>query len=494
MYLKIYPGEDVNLRKLRKQTLIDILVQNNIEHDPNVGRSQLLRLFNSSVYSNRLQILNEYWQSLAQTETESDASNLYFDANDHFSIDSSLLSSSINSTHHSSHSSLEADLPDISHFTRVSPTPNTDTQIIASGSSRTSSSNIRCILTPRPFYNHQVSSYHNATGPTQPLFGDLLSIVDDHDPLARYNTRSQIPPGPEPLASRTSRQLTNSIRGFSTFEPLLPHDMSAYHNTFGPRQSLSLNRISTTYDYRPSPEYITRPPHPFDFHVPIVSSTLASSSNRQDAFVHQSLFRRMTVSDCDKATDSRESFGYAKLPSEDDKTSAGSVFKYFKKSFRMLISLLARNFAPILLTLIIYGSIYVTMEIKHFISTELSQIGILLIPPFSLFFTTTIVKLRKTYNDLTKRRASQKIKNTVVDKILSELKRKCALWERSSFFHPHPSLPIRDFYNQFIQAYPEHADLWEEIFSVIDNHKDIVTVKIMDDGEEVDAWDYRPRV
>lgn len=81
-----------------------------------------------------------------------------------------------------------------------------------------------------------------------------------------------------------------------------------------------------------------------------------------------------------------------------------------------------------------------------------------------------------------------------MDRILDELKRKCVLWERRSFFHPHSSLPIMRFYNQFIQAYPEQVDLWEEVFNVIENHRDVAAIRRVEDGEEVDAWDYGPYV
>ncbi|KAL4209550.1 hypothetical protein AB4K20DRAFT_1986436 [Rhizopus microsporus] len=86
------------------------------------------------------------------------------------------------------------------------------------------------------------------------------------------------------------------------------------------------------------------------------------------------------------------------------------------------------------------------------------------------------------------------LNSAVVDRILDELKRKCALCERRSFFHPHSSLPIRHFYSQFIQVYPEQVDLWEEVFNIIENHRDAVTIRRVEDGEEVDVWNYGPYV
>ncbi|CAO3692080.1 hypothetical protein CU097_007922 [Rhizopus azygosporus] len=119
------------------------------------------------------------------------------------------------------------------------------------------------------------------------------------------------------------------------------------------------------------------------------------------------------------------------------------------------------------------------MEITHFIPIQLPQIDLLLLP-FVLFLSiTTIVELWKI---------------AVVDRILDELKRKCALCERRSFFHPHSSLPIRHFYSQFIQVYPEQVDLWEEVFNIIENHRDAVTIRRVEDGEEVDVWNYGPYV
>ncbi|RCH87843.1 hypothetical protein CU097_009709 [Rhizopus azygosporus] len=48
--------------------------------------------------------------------------------------------------------------------------------------------------------------------------------------------------------------------------------------------------------------------------------------------------------------------------------------------------------------------------------------------------------------------------------------------------------------SSFIQAYPEQVDLWEEVFNVIENHRDVATIRRVEDGEEVDAWDYGPYV
>lgn len=79
-----------------------------------------------------------------------------------------------------------------------------------------------------------------------------------------------------------------------------------------------------------------------------------------------------------------------------------------------------------------------------------------------------------------------------MQEILDELKRKRLLSIRNSLFHPYSSLPIRDFYCRFIQNYPERIDLWIEVFGVIDNHPNVMTVRRKVDGEEIAHWDYKP--
>ncbi|CEG70241.1 hypothetical protein RMATCC62417_06173 [Rhizopus microsporus] len=515
-----YLEEGVNLRRFQKQDLLDILLQNGIEHDPNVGRNQLLRLFNSRIYVNRLQILNEYWQSLqpgtgsdssslyfdatdrsfTQTETESDFSNLYVDVNDHFSVSSSPVSSALNSTYHSSHSSLEADLPDVSRYSRSSPAPTAEpqagsqamasgsSQAIASGFSQASPSIRYGFLAPWPFY-HQESYLR------WPLFSEILSEVPNDDPLA-ISTNSNLPVATELFGSWIPRPLASDSRGFAAYKPRWRPDVAAFPNIFNsglrfPKTILPPN------NYNSSLGYMTRLRGPFDFDVASSSSFQTSSINRHNIAALQRFSHRLTAADFPRATDNRELSGYDNLPPviKSFELPTGSLFRYFVRgAFREFIFFLLRNFIPVLLTFIIYGSMYMDMEITRFISTEQPEIGLLLVPIVLFLSIATVTELWRMYHDFIKRRARQRIIDAVVDRILDELKRKCALWERGSFFHPHSSLPIRYFYNQFILAYPDQADLWEEVFDAIENNRDVTTFRRAEEGEEVDVWDYRPYV
>lgn len=60
LFKYIYLDEGVDLRKLCKQVLVEILLHHGVTHSPKIGRNQLLKLFNSKVYANRLQTLSKY--------------------------------------------------------------------------------------------------------------------------------------------------------------------------------------------------------------------------------------------------------------------------------------------------------------------------------------------------------------------------------------------------------------------------------------------------
>ncbi|KAG1170819.1 hypothetical protein G6F70_007430 [Rhizopus microsporus] len=512
MCLQIYSEEGVNLRKFRKQDLLDILLQNGIEHDSNMGRSQLLRLFNSRIYVNRLQILNEYWQllqpgtgsdssslyfdeadrSFTQTETESDSSNLYIDASDHFSAGSLRASPVLDSTYHSSHSSLEVDLPDVSRYSRSSPAPTTGPQVgsqaMASDSSQASSSTRYGLLAPWPFY-------HQASYLRQPLFSEILSEVPDDGPLA-ISTKSKLPVATELFGSWICPPLTSDSRGFAAYKPRWRPDVAAFPNIFNPRLRFP-KTILPPSSYDSSLGYTTRLRGPFDFDVASSNSFQTSSINTRNIAALQQLSCHLTAADFPRATDNRESSGYDNLPPamKNFELPTSSLFRYFvRRIFREFIFFLLKNFVPALLALMVYGSMYMDMEIMRFISTEQPEIGLLLVPIVLFLSIATVTGLWRMYHGFIKRRARQRIIDAVVDRILNELKRKCALWKRGSFFHPHSSQPIRHFYNQFILAYPDKADLWEEVFNAIENNRDTMTVRRIEEGEEIDAWDYRPHV
>ncbi|CEJ00347.1 hypothetical protein RMCBS344292_14405 [Rhizopus microsporus] len=462
-----YLDEGVDLRKLRKQVLVEILLHHGVTHSPKIGRNQLLKLFNSKVYANRLQILSEYWQSLAQTETESDASNL--DTNDHFSLNSSSLSPPVNPTYSSSHSSLEADLPDVLHCNQPSPAPNTSHQVgsqavasyssqitasgssqviasdpsqaIAPGSSQASSSNRRGILFPRPSLYREASSYRSAASPRPSLFRNSISIVDNY---IRF-------PGSRAIA----RQLSG-LRPITSNSLQIPS--SSRQDTFAHNDNREIRGF-----------YVNLPP----------------VSQQQEPL------------DSIASSERHPSSAQTTLPSLGQETPLEPIHKYYSRMiFTNFKLLLWKTLASIFIILIIYGLffglVYINIQITRSIPTKLPQLGFWHILFILFFLSVFAVKLWKICHDFVKRCAMQRLIYTVVQEILDELKRKRLLSIRNLLFHPYSSSPIRDFYYRLIQDYPERIDLWIEVFGVIDNHPNVMTVRRKVDGKEIAYWDYMP--
>jgi hypothetical protein len=365
---------------------------------------------------------------------------------------------------------------------------SSSSQAIALNSSQASSSTRYGYLAPRSFY-HQEPYLRRS------LFSEILSEVPDDDPLA-ISTKSKLPVATELFGSWIPRPLAGDSRDFAAYKPRWCPDVAAFPNIFNPRLHFP-KTILQPNDYDSSLGCMRRSRGPFDFDTASSSSFQTSSINKRNIAALQRFSRRLTAADFPRATNNRETSGYDNLPPvmKNFELPTGSLFKYFvREIFREFIFFLLRNFVLALLTLMVYGSIYMDMEITRFISTEQPEIGLLLVHIVLFLSIATVTELWRMYNDFIKRRARQRIINAVVDRILDELKRKCALWERGSFFHPHSSLPIKHFYNQFILAYPDQTDLWEEVFNAIENNRDVTTVRRVEEGEEVDAWDYRPYV
>ncbi|RCH83335.1 hypothetical protein CU097_007276, partial [Rhizopus azygosporus] len=175
------------------------------------------------------------------------------------------------------------------------------------------------------------------------------------------------------------------------------------------------------------------------------------------------------------------------VPNLGQEIPSEAIHKYCSRMlFTKFKLLLRKTLVSIFIILIIYGLFFD----YTFIPTKLPRLGFWHV---LLFFLSVIaVKLWKIYHDSVKRRAVQRLIYTAVQEILDELKRKRLLSIRNSLFHPYSSLPIRDFYCRFIQNYPERIDLWIEVFGVIDNHPNVMTVRRKVDGEEIAHWDYKP--
>ncbi|CEG82981.1 hypothetical protein RMATCC62417_16966 [Rhizopus microsporus] len=540
-----YLDEGVDLRKLRKQVLVEILPHHGVTHSPKMGRNQLLKLFNRKVYVNRLQILNEYWQSLAQAETESDASNL--DTNDYLSLGSSPPSSSVNPTYPSSHSSLEADLPGVSHYNQPSSAPYTShqvgsqvvasdssqviasdpSQVIASGSSQTSSSNRQGVFFPRPSLYREASSYRSAVGPRPSLFRNSIPIVDDYIrfPGSRAKPRQSF--GFRPIASNSLQTPSSNRLRFFTPHPFFGREVSSYHSTASsspPQLGISTPAVS---DSDRLPGLRTGSHQTLGLDSTTSSASQPPSSSRQDTFARKPLFHHETLfyPNTESDNDNREFRGfYVNLPSVSQQQGSIDSIASFERHpssaqttlpnlgqevpsepihnycsrtfFTKFIPLLWKTLASIFIILIIYGLffglIYINIQITRFIPTKLPQLGFWCVPFILLFLSVIAVKLWKICYDFVKRRAIQRLIDTAVRDTLDGLKRKRLLSIRNPLFHPDSSSPVRDFYYRFIQDYPEHTDLWIEVFDVIDNHSNVITVRGKIDGEEIAHWDYRP--
>lgn len=479
-----YLDEGVDLRKLRKQVLVEILLHHGVTHSPKIGRNQLLKLFNSKVYANRLQILSEYWQSLAQTETESDASNL--DTNDHFSLNSSSLSPPVNPAYPSSHSSLEADLPDVLHCNQPSPAPNTSHQVgsqavasdssqitasgssqviasdpsqaIAPGSSQASSSNRRGILFPRPSLYREASSYRSAASPRPSLFRNSISIVDNYIRFPGSRAIARQSSGLRPITSNSLQTPSSSRQDTFARKPLFHHETLFYPNAESDNDSREIR----------------------GFYV-----NLSPVSQQQEPL------------DSIASSERHPSSAQTTLPSLGQETPPEPIHKYYSRMiFTNFKLLLWKTLASIFIILIIYGLffslVYINIQITRSIPTKLPQLGFWHILFILFFLSVFAVKLWKIYHDFVKRCAMQRLIYTVVQEILDELKRKRLLSIRNSLFHPYSSSPIRDFYYRLIQDYPERIDLWIEVFGVIDNHPNVMTVRRKVDGKEIAYWDYMP--
>ncbi|ORE10624.1 hypothetical protein BCV72DRAFT_301791 [Rhizopus microsporus var. microsporus] len=547
-----YLDEDVDLRKLCKQVLAETLLHHGITHKPNMGRNQLLKLFNKKVYGNRLQILNEYWQSLAQTETESDASNL--DTNDYLSLGSSPPSSSVNPTYPLSHISLETKLPGVSHYNQPSPASYTSdqvgsqavasdssqviasdpsqviasdpSQVIASGSSQSSSSNRQGVFFPRPSLYHEASSYRSAAGPRPSLFRNSISTVDDYIRFPESRAKPRQSFGLHPIASSWLKTPSSSRLRFFAPHPFFGREVSSYHSTASsnpPQLGNSTPAVSDS-DRLPGPRAESHQTLGLD------STTLSApqppSSSRQDTFARKSPFHHETLfyPNTESDSDNREFCGfYVNLPSVSQqqgpidsiasserhpssaqttvpnlgqKVPSEPIHNYYSRIlFTKFIPLLWKTLVSIFIILIIYslffGLIYINIQITRSIPTKLPQLEFWCVP-FILFFLSVIaVKLWKICYGFVKRRAIQRLIDTAARDILDGLEHKRLLSIRNPLFHPYSLSPIGDFYYRFIQDYPEYIDLWIEIFDVINNHPDVMIVRRKIDGEEIAHWDYR---
>lgn len=186
----------------------------------------------------------------------------------------------------------------------------------------------------------------------------------------------------------------------------------------------------------------------------------------------------------------------ATLSNLDQEVPSEPIHKYCNRMlFTKFIPLLRKTLAFVFIILIIdslfFGLVYINIQITHFLPTKLPQLGFWYMLFILFFFSVIAVKLWKVYHNFVKRRTIQRLIDIAVREILDGLKRKRLPSIRNSLFHPYSSLPIRDFYYRFIQDYPEHIDLWIEIFGVIDNHPNVMTVRRKVDGEEIAHWDYR---
>lgn len=540
-----YLDEGVDLRKLRKQVLVEILLHHGVTHGSKIGRNQLLKLFNSKVYANRLQILSEYWQSLAQTKTESNASNL--DTNDHFSLGLSSLSPPVNPTYPSSHSSLEADLPDVSHCNQPSPAPNTShqvgsqavesgsSQVIASdpsqaivpGSSQASSSNRRGILFPRPSLYREASSYRSAARRRPSLFRNSISIVDSYIRFPGSRAIARQSSGLRPITSNSLQTPSSSRLRFFAPHPFFGRDVSSYHSTAISNPPQLGNSTPAVSGSNRLPGLRTGSHQTLGLDSEATSASQPPSSSRQDTFARKPLFHHETLfyPNTESDNDNREFRGFyvnlppvsqqqgpidsiasserhpssaqTTLPNLGQETPSEPIHKYYSRMiFTKFKLLLWKTLASIFIILIIYGLffglVYINIQITRSIPTKLPQLGFWHILFILFFLSVFAVKLWKIYHDFVKMCAMQRLIYTAVQEILDELKRKRLLSIRNSLFHPYSSSPIRDFYYRFIQDYPERIDLWIEVFGVIDNHPNVMTVRRKVDGEEIAYWDYMP--